>query len=233
MSGQSAVKVLLVIVWTLVGLVAGAFILSAGVDAREGKAAMFAVFVGAPIGAIAGLMAGLAVAARYGENRRALGRMLAGTLAGVGAIALGGYAFKTWRTWGDIDDWGGTHSLSFQVRLPAGAPSPAGQAFGMQLFSSKEDPVCKAYDYPHGLTQEGGHFLVSGSCTLRYATEDRTIGVAIGDGPTRYFKVKVGARPQSATYSQWYPADQVKDGPGAQFRAPRPDEIFEIRYGAR
>lgn len=194
---------------------------------------MVAVFVGAPIDAIAGLMAGLAVAAHHGDNRRALGRMLAGTLAGVAAIVLGAYAFETWRTWDDIDDWGGTYSLSFQVRLPPGAPSPAGQALGIQLFSSKEDPVCKAYDYPHGLTQEGGQFLISGSCTLRYATKERTIGVAVGDGPTRYFKAKVGARPQSATYSQWYPADQVEDGPDAQFHAPPREEIFEIRYGAR
>lgn len=228
-------KVLLVIVWTLVGLVAGAFVVGEllGIDAREGNAGIFAVFVGAPIGAIAGLMAGLAVAIRHGENRRALGRMLAGTVAGVAAIVLGAFAFETWRTWDDIDEWGSTYSLSFQVRLPAGAPSPAGEKFGIQLFSDKENPECKAFDYPHGLTQEGGRFLVSAECTLRYAAKDRTIGVAIGNGPTRYFKVKVAARPQSASYSQWYPVDQVKDGPGTEFRSPKPDEIYEIRYGAR
>jgi hypothetical protein len=228
------VKALLVIVWTIVGLVAGAFILSLGIDAREGKAGMFAVFVGAPIGAIAGFMAGLAVAVRQGENRRALGRMLGGTVAGVVAIVLGVYAFETWRTWNDIDNWGGTYSLEYQVRLPAGAPSPGGQKIGMQLFSSKENPLCDAYDYPHGLQQQGDHFVISASCKLRYATADRTIGVRIGEGPTRYFKAKVGRRPQSAVYSDWYRPDQVKDNvPGAQFRAPRPDEIFEIRYSAR
>ena len=229
------VRVLLVIVWTLVGLVAGAFVVGEllGIDAREGQAGIYAVFVGAPMGAIVGLVAGLTVARRHAENRLLLGRLLGGTLGAVALLVLGAYGFETYRTWDDIDAWGGTYNLDYQVRLSAGAPSPGGQKIGMQLFSDKENPLCKVHDYPHGLRQEGEHFVIWGSCALRYAAKDRTIGVLFGDGPTRYFKVKVGARPVSAAYSPWYPADQVKDGPGAAFRPPRPDEILEIRYSAR
>jgi hypothetical protein len=233
------VKTLIVIVWTLLGLVAGVFALGffgefIGISAREGQLGFFAVFVGAPIGACAGFAAGFVLARHHAGNPRVLRGLLGVPVAIAAAAVLGGYLFETIRTWDDIDDWGGTYSLSVQIRLPAGAPSPAGEKIGIQLFSAKENPECKVYDYPHGLTREDDRYLVSASCELRYAVAERTIGVRIADGPTRYFKARVKARPESRTFSDWYPPDQVKDNtPGAQFRAPRPDEIFEIRYGAR
>lgn len=229
-------RALIVIVWTIIGLVVGAVLLSAGIDAREGKAGMFAVFFGAPVGAVAGFALGLTFANRYRDDRRMLGRLLGGTILSAAAIVLGIYLFEASRTWDLIapDSRYDPYELSYQVRLPAGAASPGGEKVGIALFSAKENPDCIVYDHPYGLTREGDRFLISGQCEIIYATPERTIGVRIGDGPTRYFKVKVKARPKGAVYSDWYPADQVKDNaPGAQFRAPRPDEVLEIRYGAR
>lgn len=227
-------RALIVIVWTIVGLVVGAVVLSAGIDAREGKAGMFAVFFGAPVGAVAGFALGLGFANRFSDNRRIQLRLLGAPIGAVLTIVLGAYLFETYRTWDDIDDWGGTYSLSFQVRLREGVPSPAGEKAGVALFSDKENPECDIYDYPHGLTREGDRFLISGQCVLRYATAKRTIGVKMSGGPTHYFKVRVGARPESRTFSEWFPTDEIKDTtPGAKMRPPRPEEVIEIRYGAR
>jgi hypothetical protein len=79
----------------------------------------------------------------------------------------------------------------------------------------------------------GDNFVVSGQCRIFYATPQRTILVRIGDKPTLVFNVRVGARPESATYSDWFPVDEIYDNATGQKRKPRPDENYEIRYGAR
>ncbi len=55
----------------------------------------------------------------------------------------------------------------------------------------------------------------------------------IGDKPTLVFNVRVKARPEAATYSDWFPVDEIYDNATGQKRPPRPDEHYEIRYGAR
>jgi hypothetical protein len=47
------------------------------------------------------------------------------------------------------------------------------------------------------------------------------------------FNLRVKARPEAATYSDWFPVDEIYDNATGQKRAPRPDEQYAIRYGAR
>jgi hypothetical protein len=75
--------------------------------------------------------------------------------------------------------------------------------------------------------------VVSGQCRIFYATAQRAILVRIGDKPTLIFNVRVGARPESATFSAWFPVDEIHGNAAGQRRKPRPDENYEIRYGAR
>jgi hypothetical protein len=119
------------------------------------------------------------------------------------------------------------------VRLPAGMSTPAGEKVGIELRSAKEDLKCPVYEYPHGLRQTGDHFVISGQCPLFYATPQRSILVRIGDQPTLIFNVRVKARPEAATFSDWFSVDEIYDNASGQKRPPRAEEKYEIRYGAR
>lgn len=227
----------IVIIWILIGFAAGAVVGSEigplfGFRHMEGSSAIFGVFFGSPVGAVLGGWLGFRLAKRFDDLRRRR-YLVISSLAVVIGIPLGIWAFETARTWDQLYSYGGTFGLSFQVRLPAGTPSPADSKIGIELRSAKENPACNVYGYPHGLTQEGGHFLVSGECQLKYATPQRTLLVRIGDAPTLVFNVRVKARPESRTYSDWFPVDEIYDNATGQKRPPRPDETYEIHYGAR
>ena len=101
------------------------------------------------------------------------------------------------------------------------------------MRSAKENLACPLYNYPHGLTREGDRFVISGDCPLFYAQPQRSILVRIGDRPTIIFNVRIKARPEAATYSNWFGVDEVYDNVTGKKRAPRPDENYDIRYGAR
>jgi hypothetical protein len=232
---EVVVKVSIIVVWTVVGLVAGMLGIGEffGIPAMEGRAGMFGLFFGAPVGAIAGFFTGWWLAHRYRDNLRMQERVLGGTVAGAVAIVASAFLFETIRTYDRLDSYGNSYGLSFQVRLLPDASSPAGATVGVQLFSSKENPQCDVYDYPHGLTREGERWLVSGQCNIYFATSKRTLGVRMGGGPTHVFKMRVRAFPTSATYSEWFPVDEINDNATGQMRPPRPEEMIEIRYGAR
>ena len=54
-----------------------------------------------------------------------------------------------------------------------------------------------------------------------------------GDKPTLVFNLRIKARPEAATYSEWFPPDEIYDNATGQRRPPRTDEQYRIRYGAR
>jgi hypothetical protein len=216
------VKVALVIVWTIVGLVAGMFVFGElgplfGYKDMEGESAYFAVMVGAPVGGLAGLFGAIAFARVHAGNRRRLAQGFIVPFAVAVAIPLGVYLYETIRTYDRLDSYGNPVGIGFQVRLPEGMPSPAGAKVGIKLVSSKESPECDIYDAPYGLTEEDGRFILSGNCDLFYAVAERTLVVRIGDEPTYVYDVRVAARPQTGTYSEWFPVDAVVDnGEGAR-----------------
>ena len=194
---------LITIVWTLAGVIVGVFGFGfigelAGIPSMEGRIAMFAIGFGAPAGAVTGFALGLLLARQNAGHPLVLRFLLAGPVLALSTVALGVYLFETWRTHDELTTRPNTWDLGIQVRLPAGQPPPAGQAIGIELRSPKEALKCKVYDYPHGLRQEGGHFVVSASCPLFFATSQRTILVRIGDKPTLMFKLRVKARPEAA-----------------------------------
>ncbi len=229
---------LILILWGLIGFAVGSVALGElsplfGIRTMEGNAAYFGVLVGGPLGAIGGVTAGLMLRPYLaGDPRRKRVAILA-SLAVLIGIPLGIWAIETWRTSDHLTTRPNTWDLGYQVRLPAGLPTPAGEKVGIELRSAKENPKCPVYDYPHGLTQEGEHFVISGRCPLFYATPQRTILVRIADRPTLMFNLRVKARPEAATYSQWFPVDEIYDNATGQKRKPLPDETYEIRYGAR
>jgi hypothetical protein len=232
------VKVALVVVWTLVGLVVGMFVLGElgplfGFRDMEGQSAMFTVMVGAPLGGAAGLLAAIGFVRAHAGNPRRLGQGLLIPIGLAAAIPFGIFLYEQIRTYDRIDSDGNPFDLTFQLRLPEGAPSPEGAPVALRLTSSKETPNCRINQAPYGLSQQNGRFILSGNCDLFYAAAERTLAVTVGDGPTYLYTVRIASRPTTATYSEWFPVDAVAATADGERRLPHPDEIAEIRYGAR
>jgi hypothetical protein len=232
------VTAFILVLWALLGFVAGVFVLGEmaplfGIRNMEGNAAYFGVLVGGPIGTVAGVTAALMLGRAIGDNVRRKRIVVIASLAVLIGIPLAIWLVETWRHHDHLTTRPNTWDLGFQVRLPAGQPTPGGEKIGIELRSEKENPKCSVHDYPHGLTKQGDHFVISGGCPLFYAQPTRTILVRIADQPTLIFDVRVQARPEARTYSDWFAVDEVYDNATGQKRPPRPEEKYEIRYAAR
>ncbi len=233
---------LIFLVWGLFGFVAGAMIGTElgplfGFRHMEGSSAIFGTLFGGPCGAVVGGVLGLVLSRRFAGSPGTLKALAAGPVTLAALVVGGTFLFETIRTSDLVDSSGGTKSIGYRVRLPVGAPSPAGERIGVELRSEKENPACSIYSAPYGLTQEGGRFIVSGDCPIRYATAKRVIAVRIADGPNLLFRLRMQARPEVIPYSAsaWYPVDEVQDtAAGSQPRPPKADEAgYEVLMSAR
>lgn len=230
---------LIIIAWVVIGFVAGAIGLTAlaGVPSMEGQAGYFAMFIGGPIGALCGAVAGYVLSRWYAANRKAL-QIAAGASWLVILLFFGGaFAIETARTWDWLNSSGQSQSLSWRVRLPAGAPWPAGQKIGFELRSNKEDVACSHYEGSQGISREADRYIFSGECQIRYAAPKRELWVRIGEGPNLIFKLRIPAHYQTVPYSvsAWYKVDEVQDiAPGSVRRPPKPEEAgHEVLLSAR
>lgn len=228
----------IVALWALLGFAVGTVMFGElaplfGIRNMEGNAAYFGVLVGGPIGTAAGIAAALMLPRILGDDIRKKRIVALASLAVLIGIPLAIWAIESWRTHDHLTTRPNTWDLGYQIRAPAGEASPAGQKIGIELRSAKENPKCLVHEFPHGLTEQADRFAISGNCPLFYATPQRRLLVRIGDKPTLIFNVRVKARPEAATYSDWFPVDEVYDNATGQTRPPRPDEKYEIRYGAR
>lgn len=228
----------IVVLWAVLGFAVGTLLLGEmaplfGIRSMEGNPAYFGVMVGGPLGAIAGVTAALMLRSWLGASLRRKRLVALASLAVLIGVPLAIWAIETWRSFDHLTTRPNTWDLGFQVRMPAGETSPAGQKIGIELRSAKEDPACPIHEFPHGLTEQAGRFVISGNCPLFYATPQRRLLVRIGDKPTIVFNLRVKARPEAATYSDWIAADEIYDNATGRTRPPQPDENYEIRYGAR
>jgi hypothetical protein len=230
---------LLIVAWIVIGFVAGAIGLTAlaGVPSMEGQAGYFAMFIGGPIGALSGGVAGFVLSKIWAENPKAR-KIAAGASWLVIVLFFGGaYTIETARTWDWLNSSGQSQPLSWRVRLPADAQWPAGQKIGFELRSDKENVACAHYEGSQGITREAGRYIFSGECQLRYAARKRELWTRIGDGPNLIFKLRIPARYETVPYSvsAWYKVDEVQDiAPGSKPRPPKPEEAgYEVLLSAR
>jgi hypothetical protein len=103
----------------------------------------------------------------------------------------------------------------------------------MQLHSDTESPVCRVNEPPHGYIREQGRALVYGHCYLKLVAPKRELHVRFAEGPTHVFRLRLTPRPEGWPFTAWYPVDAMKDTPDGATRPPRPEEVIEIRLGAR
>ncbi|MBQ8102232.1 MAG: hypothetical protein IJ127_04895 [Afipia sp.] len=208
---------LIVALWSIIGMAAGSVIFGElgplfGFRHMEGSSAIFGVFVGAPLGLIGGGLFGYRVSKGYGEDIAKRKRFFLITLGGIAALIAGGVIFEMIRTSDYIDTSNQSAMwLNAQIRLPPGVAAPdKSKKIVMELRSDKETRKSSPYSEPDWKLTDGRMQAYS-SVEIYRATDNRTLAVTIGDGPTYLFKLKVPARPKIYSYEgDWQKPDAVE-----------------------
>jgi hypothetical protein len=207
---------LIVLVWGVIGLAVGMVTATElgplfGFRHMEGSSAIFGVFTGAPLGLAAGAIFGWRMSARYREDAAKRKRFFLLTLAGIAALIAGGVVFEIIRTRDDIISGGGAMWLNAQIRLPPGTAAPGkDKAIVIELRSDKETRKSSPYGVPDW-TVKDGRAQATASVEVYRATDQRTLAVTIGDGPTYLFRLKAPARPKTYSYEgDWQKPDGVE-----------------------
>lgn len=207
---------LIVLVWGVIGLAVGMVTATElgplfGFRDMEGSSAIIGVFTGAPLGLAAGAIFGWRMSARYREDAAKRKRFFLLTLAGIAALIAGGVVFEIIRTRDDITSGGGAMWLNAQIRLPPGTAAPdKDKKIVIELRSDKETRKSSPYGVPDW-TLKDGRAQATASVEVYRATDQRTLAVTIGDGPTCLFRLKAPARPKTYSYEgDWQKPDGVE-----------------------
>jgi hypothetical protein len=219
--------VLIVILWIIIGSVAGVatgdMIAPAfGFRHMEGMSAYFAVFAAAPVGAMGGAALGLWLARRYAAQRRNIARY--SMLAIVLAIA-GGFVFE----WATNDMLDRSSNLVFEIRLPSGAPLPKWDVISGHIRSKGQDGTSIQSYGRDGIGRDGESPVLQGVVEIWRQTTDRVVTFRIGDGPVHLFRIDVPAKPvETSLMTPWSRTDLIEEGKAT--RKPKDGEAFEMRH---
>lgn len=208
---------LIVVLWSIIGMVTGAVILGElgplfGFRNMEGSSAIFGAVAGAPLGLICGAFFGYRTSAGYGADIAKRKRFFLITLGGIAVLIAGGFVFELIRTSDYIDTSNQSAMfLNAQIRLPQGVAAPdKSNRIVMELRSDKETRKSSPYSEPDWKITDG-RAQAYASVEVYRATEQRTVAVTIGNGPTYLFKVKAPARPKIYSYEgDWQKPDAVE-----------------------
>jgi hypothetical protein len=209
---------------TVAGLLAPAL----GITSFEGASGYFAVFVGGPIGGLAGLVLGALLVLRRAQRRT--GQAVAGRLAlvlvgviGVAAAGLGAF----WLMRPLVNANGPAPQLVFEIRLPPGVAPPTRERDSVELQTSKNRmPASLAA----GRRDEGRNVL-AGSVEIYYRTWRRTLVLRLPDKTDVLFDLSLGLTPDhTKSFTAWRRADYIAR-PGDEVpRRTTAADAYEIRY---
>lgn len=207
------------------GLTIGPFF---GFPDMEGSAAIFAVLLAGPVGAVIGALGGVDLTRRYKDAHQHK-KILTTALYAIAALLVGSTLISLTMSGGQLSQSAST--IAYEIRLPPGMAAPARKAdVSVTLRSAKDNRKAEMYD-GLWLRDDNGRAVVRGRIEFYDVARDRVIAMRIADGPVALFKLRIPARPKSdpGSYRDWHLVHQIQDGSGSP-RAPRPDETFEIRY---
>ncbi len=213
--------------WIVTGFFADFLLGLSGMSDREGYRAMVAFFTFGPLGALAGLTAGIGLVLRYhGGVRTAAGLAGRGAMVAasiVAAVALGLWAYSL------SDDTlvrnGPPPLLHFEIRLPESAALPPdGVAVDLNTDKNTMPATVTA------LT-EGGREVLKGRVELYFRTARRLLVLRVPGEPDRLFLLRLSADPKaSEAFGDWQRVDEVADGPEGDLRKGNQQDNYEIRY---
>jgi hypothetical protein len=226
---------LIVLLWALLGFVIGTTLGLAiaplfGFPDMEGSPAIFAVLLAGPAGALAGVVAAVAILRRVPSGAKRT-RLAGITVAGIAGLMLIGWLATLLGGGGQLSQSAST--IAFEIRLPPGMAAPKEKSdVEIRLRSAKDNGKASLHD---GLwrRQDGDRDVMRGVIEFFHVAKERTIAMRIGDGPTHLFKLRIPARPKSSPglYEAWFPVDLVEDNmSGKGQRPPAAGEVSEIRY---
>ncbi|MBM3527865.1 MAG: hypothetical protein FJX62_07220 [Alphaproteobacteria bacterium] len=229
----------LVILWALVGLVAGGMAGGALADAaanhRGDIGALFGgLLIGSMFGALGGGAFGLWLARTSAGDKRKLRLIRAGSLIGIVVLVLGIVAFEVIRE--NIASSNAIRvdrtgiDLVYEIRLPADVALPSKEDdIQIELRASRDTAKHAA----RIMRRDGDRAVLAGKFRLYRVAPERVIALHLGTGPIYLFTTRLPERPESHPdrMSDWYPVDRVEESMRAKpARAPLPAERFEIRY---
>lgn len=227
-------RILAIIVWVVVGGLAGGFLLTElgplfGFSHREGNSAYFGLIAGTPIGIAAGVLFAVWMLRKFKGSEAAQKKFVGFSVLGVAAVVMGAVAVETVRTRDHLDGV----SVGIQIRFPPGMTPPAERS-ALKAEIRTPDGIIKSKNY-YGAEIDPGNgrpYVYDGFDVYRVAPK-RVVAFRIADGPTYLFTLRIEPRPkkQLANFSDWYPVDEIDDNvPGKAPRAPLPNERLEIRH---
>ena len=163
-----------------------------GITSFEGASGYFAVFIGGPIGGLAGLVLGaLLVLRRAGHRGAAVGGRVALVFAGVVGLAAAGMA-AFWLMRPLVNANGPAPRLVFEIRLPPGVAVAAPRDRDtVELQTSKNR-------MPASLAPgrvDDGRDVVVGSVELYYRTWQRMLVLRLPDKTDVLFELSLGLTP--------------------------------------
>ena len=208
---------------------AGALAAALGVSSFEGASGYFAIFIGGPIGAVAGLVVGPIVVLRRAGHRQIGALVPRVALAFLGAVAvlaagLGGF----WTLRPLVNPNGPAPQLVFEIRLP---PSVAGPA------SAGDSPVelqTSRNRLPATLQsgrRDGDREVLAGRVELYYRTWQRTLVLTMPDKSDVLFEISLGLTPEaSKSFGPWQRAEFIAQPGRGQAQRTTVADRYEIRY---
>jgi hypothetical protein len=218
------------VVGAVVGFIATLLILELvgfGNRADPIMSGIVALLVLAPLGAIAGLVVGTALAARLRgrENTGGLLRNSVKALAVVVALCVAAgtayyvYAVTTATPW--LNPNAATPLLVFEVRLPAGAALP-GSARDIAIELQTDINRMPGEPRFNRFRSDGDRPVIAGDVELAFRTAHRQLEVKINGQPDRLYRIGLSAKaPHAAEAGPWQPNI---DGSEIRYRARWPGQ---------
>lgn len=202
-----------------------------GVSNFEGARGIAIVWLGGPIGGLAGLLLGLWLVLRFHGGYSgwiAIGSRSVLIIAAMIAATAAGIWLKL-ATDGTLNRNAAKPQAIVQIRLPPGSEA---KVRGLQAELTSDREVTEAL-VDRKVRMDGGQPTVSAIVELRYRTSNRLLSLKLPDGTAQIFALKIAGTPvHHDSYGAWQAADFVA-GSGEQPRKATGSEGFQIRYRVR
>jgi hypothetical protein len=207
--------------------VAGLLAPALGITSFEGASGYFSIFIGGPIGGLAGLVLGALLVLRRAGHRSVgavagrVGLVLVGVI-GLAAAGLG--AFWLMRPLTNAN--GPAPQLVFEIRLPPGAAPPAPRnAVELQTSENRMPAILAAG------RRDDDRDVLAGSVEIYYRTWRRTLVLRMPDRTDVLFDLSLGLTPDhTKTFTAWRRADYIARPGDDQVRRTTAADAYELRY---
>ena len=197
-----------------------------GITSFEGASGYFAVFIGGPLGGLAGLVLGAWLVLRRAGLRGAavagrIGLVFGGVVL-VSAAALG----ALWLMRPLVNANGPAPRLVFEIRLPPGVAAPPSRDV-VELQTGRNTMPALLSDG----RREDGREVLAGSVELYYRIWHRLLVLRLPDKTDVLFEPSLGLAPaHTRSFTDWRRADYIARPGDERARRTTAADAWEMRY---